>query len=314
MTVKAVELRTGRQFFGDVFRLIWEYRAYSLAIVLVTGLQEVAALWPVSVLGEFVDRLGAGDVGNVAWALMGVSLLHPAVVRGNAVLRHKMFYETDFKKRVELTLRLRARGGEVDLEEAGAANSRIASAVSGMTNATYHVLGSFTPVVIKIVVVAASLVAYNRLLGVVYVGSLAVPLAMTFAFNLMLRVLWDAQFSTTARAEGVVMKTLTGVLSAEQERRFRSVMMERKRILVELVARNQIFLYLREAMLVGSQFLVVFIALGMRNQLGLTPGDFTRLVGYTAQVGVAFINAAACLDAIVSHSRAYHVYARASGY
>jgi hypothetical protein len=35
------------------------------------------------------------------------------------------------------------------------------------------------------------------------------------------------------------------------------------------------------------------------------------MVGYTTQVAVAFIDTAACLDAIVSFSRAYHVYARA---
>jgi hypothetical protein len=224
-----------------------------------------------------------------------------------------MFYETDFKKRVELTLRVCARGGEVDLEEAAAANSRIANAVSGITNAAYHVLGSFTPVVIKIVVVSGSLMTYNSLLGAVYVGSLVVPFAMTFGFNAMLRVFWDAQFSMTARSEGVVMRTLTGLLSEEQEKRFLAVMMEKKDILIEVVARNQVFLYLREAALVGSQFLVVFLALGMRSQLGLTAGDFTRLVGYTGQVALAFINAAASLDAVVSHSRAYHVYAQADG-
>jgi hypothetical protein len=46
----------------------------------------------------------------------------------------------------------------------------------------------------------------------------------------------------------------------------------------------------------------------MRKTLHMTAGDFTRIIGYTAQVSVAFINAAACLDAVVSYSRAWHVY------
>ena len=59
----------------------------------------------------------------------------------------------------------------------------------------------------------------------------------------------------------------------------------------------------------GSQFLVVFMALFMRQRLNMTAGDFTKIVGYTTQVAAAFINAAACLDAIVSYTRAYHIYA-----
>jgi hypothetical protein len=45
--------------------------------------------------------------------------------------------------------------------------------------------------------------------------------------------------------------------------------------------------------------------------LGLTPGDFTRIIGYTTQVAAAFITTASTLDAIVSYSRAYHIYAQA---
>jgi hypothetical protein len=51
--------------------------------------------------------------------------------------------------------------------------------------------------------------------------------------------------------------------------------------------------------------------LRMRVRVGLTPGDFTQIVGYTAQVAAAFIGAASVLDAIVSSSRAYHVYTQA---
>ena len=41
------------------------------------------------------------------------------------------------------------------------------------------------------------------------------------------------------------------------------------------------FLYVREATLVGSQFLVVFLALGLRDRIGDDAGDFTKVVGYT---------------------------------
>ncbi|MGQ9554308.1 MAG: hypothetical protein ACUVWR_09365 [Anaerolineae bacterium] len=57
----------------------------------------------------------------------------------------------------------------------------------------------------------------------------------------------------------------------------------------------------------------MFLALAMRAQLNMTPGDFTRIIGYTAQVAAAFISAASCLDSIVSCSRAYHIFARANG-
>jgi len=92
------------QFARDVLRLIWEYRGYSLAILAVTVLQEVSALWPVSLLGQFIDRLPSGDLGNVVWLFLGASILAPGIMRGNIMLRHKMFYETDFQKRVEMTL------------------------------------------------------------------------------------------------------------------------------------------------------------------------------------------------------------------
>ena len=79
-------------------------------------------------------------------------------------------------------------------------------------------------------------------------------------------------------------------------------------MLISLVTRHQTFLLIREVTLVGSQFAVVVLALIMRERLGLTPGDFTRIAGYTTQVGVAFIGSASMLDAIMSHTRAYHVY------
>jgi len=92
------------QFARDVIKLVWEYRGYSLAILLVTVLQEVSALWPVNLLGQFIDRLPSGDLGNVVWLFLGASILAPGIMRGNIMLRHKMFYETDFQKRVEMTL------------------------------------------------------------------------------------------------------------------------------------------------------------------------------------------------------------------
>jgi uncharacterized membrane protein len=306
-----LKLNPNWQFARDIGRLIAEYRWYSLAILCVTFLQELSALWPVNLLGDFVDRLETGNLGNVVWLLMGASVLYPAIMRANIILRHKMFYETDFQKRVELTLEASSSTSE-DAEAAAATNTRIANAVSGITNATYYVLGNFTPIIIKITVVFSNLMRYNRMLGIAYLVSLIVPSIMTVAFNNWLRVLRDAQYSIVSRADGTAAKFFSSQDKASVSGRFREVMAERKNILIALVSKHQVSLFVRQAALVGSQFLVVFLALAWRRQLGLTPGDFTKIVGYTTQVAAAFIETAACLDAIVSHSRAYHVYAQAN--
>jgi len=301
------------QFARTIGRLIWDYRRYALAILGVTVLQELSALAPVRLLGVFVDRLSGGELGNVVWLFLGASLLSPAVARANVILRHKMFYETDFSQRVELTLAEAERMTGADMEAAGEANSRVANAVSGITNAAYHVLGSFTPVIIKIAVVAASLVAYNRLLGAVYVASLIVPIVLTVLSNDRLRVLRDTQYSVISRLEGAGVRVITHGDDVSAQERFRRTMRERATVLITLVARHQLSLLLRQVALVGSQFAVVFLAIALRPRIGLTPGDFTMIVGYTTQVAAAFIEAAACLDAIVSYSRAYHVYVDAHG-
>lgn len=301
------------QFARAVGGLIWDYRRYALAILGVTVLQELAVLAPVRLLGLFVDRLSGGELGNVVWLFLGASLIAPAVARANVILRHKMFYETDFSQRVALTLAEAARMAATDTEAAGEANSRVANAVSGITNAAYHVLGSFTPVIIKITVVAASLIAYNRLLGAVYVASLIVPMVLTAIFNDRLRVLRDAQYSIISRLEGAGVRVITQGDDVDAQERFRRTMRERANVLITLVARHQVSLLFRQWALVGSQFAVVFLALHLRPRIGLTAGDFTMIVGYTTQVAAAFIEAAACLDAIVSYSRAYHVYVDAHG-
>jgi len=301
------------QFARAVGGLIWEYRRYALGILGVTVLQELSALAPVRLLGIFVDRLSGASLGSIVWLFLGASLLAPAVARANVILRHKMFYETDFSQRVELTLAEAARMTPADTEAAGEANSRVANAVSGITNAAYHVLGSFTPVIIKIAVVAASLVAYNRLLGAVYVASLVVPMVLTVIFNDRLRVLRDAQYSIISRLEGAGVRVITQGDDVGAQERFRRTMRERANVLITLVARHQVTLLVRQAALVGSQFAVVFLAIYLRSRIGLTPGDFTMIVGYTTQVAAAFIEAAACLDAIMSYSRAYHVYVDAHG-
>lgn len=300
------------QFMRDVARLIWEYRWFSLAIFAVTIAQEYAALWPVSLLGQFIDALTAGDPGHVVWLLILASFFYPGLVRANVILRHKLFYETDFQKMAELVLRVSDLGEHQDTESAAAAYTRAANAVSGITNAAYHVLGSFTPVIIKIVIVAASLLAYNRMLGVVYLVSLIIPAVMTVVFNRRLRVLLDSQYSVVSRTSGAGIKTISDRDNLTARDKFREALVVRKGIYISLVTKSQFYLYAREAVLVGSQFLVVLIALSMRHELGMTPGDFAKIIGYTSQVAAAFINAAACLDAIVSYSRAYHIYATVS--
>jgi hypothetical protein len=298
------------QFALAVWGLMWEYKVYALAILAVTVLQETAALWPVSLLGSFVDRLEGGDLGHVVWLLLGATVLAPTIARANVMLRHKVFYETDMEKRIEMTLSIRERGGCADGESAGAANARVANAVSGITNAAYHILGSFTPVIIKIVIVSGRLLVYGRVLGLTYLASLIVPMLLTIFFNKWLRVLRDGHYSIVNKVEGLVIRTLTSLQNAEAEQRFRAIMRQRKDIFIALINKHQLSLLARQVALVGSQFLVVFIALAMRARLGLTPGDFTRIIGYTAQVAAGFLEAAACLDAIISYSRAYHVYAK----
>jgi len=303
-------LRAGQSwhFFADIGRLIWEYRLYGLVILVVTIVQELVALWPVQLLGEFVDRLQTGDLGNVVWLFFGASLLYPAIVRANVILRHKMFYETDYQKRVELTLQVADEEDAKDAEAAGSAHTSLAQAVSGVTNGTYHLLGSFTPVIIKIIIVSSRLVSYNVTLGATYVASLIVPVLLTVLFNHKLRVLRDTQYSVVSTTSGAAIKAIVERENQSARDRFLRVMRERRRVLISLVCRSQTFLYARQAFLVGSQFLVVAVALMMRNQIGLTQGDFTQIIGYTTQVGAAFLNAVAFVDNIVSYSRAYHVH------
>ena len=306
---RRIKANPGWPFFQDIGRLIWEFRLYGLAILAVTIAQEFLALWPVQLLGQFVDRLSSGaPLGNIFLLFLGASLLYPAVVRGNAVLRHKMFYESDLRKRVELTQLVASEGDPKDAEAAGSAHTSLVQAVSGVTNAAYHMLGSFTPVIIKIGVVAVRLVSYNKILGAAYVASLIIPGALTILFNNRLRVLRDTQYSVINRTTGSGIRTIIEREDLAVRQRFLTIMRERTDILYSLVARNQVFLYVREATLVGGQFLVVFLALGSRERLGLTPGDFTQVVGYTGQVAVAFLNAVSFVDNIYSYSRAYHVY------
>ena len=200
-------------------------------------------------------------------------------------------------------------GKHTSPQDAGAAHTRALNAVSGITNATYHMLGSFTPVLIKLTLVSSRLLAYNRFLGLVYLASLIIPIIMTIIFNKRLRVLRDAEYSIMGEGSGVGIKTIAERENQEARNKLVEVLGVRKNVLQSLLYRSQSFLYLREAALVGSQFLVVFVALAIRNEVGITPGDFAKIIGYTAQVAGAFITAASCLDNVVSYSRAYHVYA-----
>ena len=295
----------------SIGQLIWEYRWISLVIFVVTIFQEYAALWPVSLLGEFIDRLESGDIGSVVWRFLAASLFYPGLVRANVILRHKMFYDTDFQKLVELVLHESEHGKHATVEDAGSAYARLANAVSGITNAAYHVLGSFTPIVIKVIIVSGSLLSYNRQIGLVYLASLLIPAAMTFYFNRRMRTLLDSQYSVGSEVSGTAIKTISDPTNEGVRSHYLDIMHSRRRILQSVVSRGQIYLYLREAVLIGSQFLVVFMALAIRTQIGMTAGDFAKIIGYTTQVAGAFIGTASVLDAIVSYSRAYHVYASA---
>lgn len=300
--------------FGQaVARMILEYRLYSTVIVAVTILQEFAALWRVDLLGRFIDRLGGGALGDVVWLFLAASLLRPGLVRANVILRRKMLYETDFKKRVELVLQVAEEGSDGSSEAAGTAYQRAVNAVNGIIKTVYHVLGSFTPVIIKIVMVAGSLLSYNRLLGEIYLASLVVPVTMTVLFNRHLEGLRDSKYSVTSEASGMGIRAISEEDSPKARRDFQDVMQARKGILVALAAKSHCFRYARRAALIGSQFLVVLLALSMRTRIDITPGGFAKLIGYTTQVANAFTTAVARLDSIVSFSRAYHVFADARG-
>ena len=309
-TGQELKLSPNYQFLRDICGIIWGFKWYSLAILGVTVLQEFAALWPVSALGQFIDSLGSGEMGNVVWLFLGASITYPAIFRCNVILRHKMFFESDFAERVELTLSEADRGECADVEEATAAHTRVVNAVSGLTNAAYHILGDIAPVVVKIVVVAGKLLAYNKSMGLVYLGTLVIPAVMTILFNSKLRVHLDAQYSVISKSVALGVRTINDRENSQVRERFTQVMVERKNIFFSLLSKSQSYIYTREIALVGSQFLVIFLALSMRQELNLTPGDFTRIIGYTAQVSAAFIGAASVLDAIISYSRAYHVYVK----
>ena len=55
--------------------------------------------------------------------------------------------------------------------------------------------------------------------------------------------------------------------------------------------------------------MVVSVALATREQLGITAGDFTNIIGYTIKVAAASVVAAPTVASVVRFSRAYHVYA-----
>ncbi len=307
--LRAARDRPGVQFAADVWTMIWQHRWFSVAILGVTVLQEVSALWPVNALGQFIDRLQSGDVTKSLVLLVTTSVLSLGVMRFNVILRHKVFYQTDFQSRVEMTLRLPSAAE--DVEEAGKVNSRIATAVGSITNAAYNVLGSFAPVFVKVTVVAGSLLAYNNVLGWSFLASLVLPILLTAAYNRWQRRLRDHQYAVVTRAEGIGTRLISTPGHYGARTRFMRLMRERRDVLFTIVGRSQLSLYVREVSLLLSQMLVVVLALSMRQRLHMTAGDFTRIIGYTAQVSVAFINAAACLDAVVSYSRAWHVYAEA---
>lgn len=295
------------QFITAIGRLIWRHRVHSLTIFAVTIAQEFAALWPVTLLGDLIDRLGTGDLGNVVWLLLLASLLYPAILRGNVILRHMLFYQTDYQQMVELVLK-EADSATQTSATAGAAYTRLANAVAGITNAAYHVLGSFTPIVIKIFIVSGRLLAYSRLLGFVYLGSLVVPAVLTVLANSRMRKLRDANYAIGGEVSGMAMEVMSSREDAGTRDTFTQRMTERRGVLQRLVATSQASIYVREAVLVGSQFAVVFIALAARERIGITPGDFAKILGYTTQVAAEFIAAASTLDSVISFSRAYHVY------
>jgi hypothetical protein len=118
----------------------------------------------------------------------------------------------------------------------------------------------------------------------------------------------DTQYAIGGQVSGMGMKALACKHDLQARAEFEAQTRERKGVLQKLLTASQLYIYSREAVLVISQFIVVFMALGLRDRLGLSAGDFARIVGYTTQVAAAFVGAASTLDSVISFSRAYHVY------
>jgi len=301
-------------FFVGGMRLLWDYRGYSLTSLGLTILQEIVALWPAKLLGQFVDRLQTGELGNVVWLFMGASVLYPIVLRINVIISNKMFYEMELQKRIEWLERVGLRRDCAgDAEKAGSAVVTITNAVSAMCHLAFYSVRSVAPIFVKVIAVCSALLAYSRVLGLTYLASLAIPIAMTISYNKRMRALRDTQYSLAGESNGAGVKTMIEGKNEETRNRFLQIMVKRRNVLFALLAKSQIATFLRTTVLTGSQFVVVFIALAMRQQLGLTPGDFTTIVGYTSQVATATLGAASVIDTIIDLSRAYTVYVQAHG-
>jgi hypothetical protein len=157
----------------------------------------------------------------------------------------------------------------------------------------WYSLAGFTPVVIKIVIVSGNLLRYNRLLGFPYLGRLVVPAAMTFLFIKQLQVLRDSQYAVIGESSGLGIKAIAEKDNHKGRDKFKHVMRVRTGIFVSLLARSRSFLYVHEASLVGSQFLVVFLALSMRQRLNMTAG--AALHTSAIRIDRCRLNSAACV-------------------
>ena len=305
---------TDWHFFVGAMRLLWDYRRFSIPSMALTIFQEIAALWPARLLGQFVDRLQTGDLGNVVWLFFGASVLYPLVLRTNVIVSNRMFYAMELEKRVEWTARV-GKSGQCagDAEKAGTAIIRIVNGVSAMAHLAFYTVRSVAPIFVKVIAVSSALLAYSRTLGLVYMGSLVIPVVMTIRYNKRVRALRDRQYGLASEVTGTAVKALAEHENPEPRARFLDVMVDRRRVLFGLLARSQLANFFRTAVLTGSQFAVVFLALAMRHDLGLTPGDFTTIVGYTGQVAAAVLGAASVYDTIVDLTRAYTVYVQAHG-
>jgi len=294
-------------FANRIASQIWRYKWMSVLIIIVTIFQELAALWPANLLGSFIDSL-SDDPYKMVWLLIGSWFLSPAIRRGNVVLRHYLFFRTEEEEREDLTLKEARRDQQVSAKGASEAHTRVVQAASAVSNTTHHVLGSFAPVLIKILVVSGSILSYNKILGMVYLATLAVPLTATLIFNNKLRVLRDKELNVISQGSGAGVNTIANGAGNGSLRELKQVLRERRNVRFLLTAKSQLFLYARETMLVASQALIILLMLKMRDSIGLTPGDFTKITMYMFQVAMAFINAVSFMDSVISCSRAYRMF------
>lgn len=297
-----------KRFLRDVFRLLWQYRGLSVLVLGVTIGQELSSLWPYSSLGKCVDKFQSKEIFLAVVVFVLANGVHLLVSSLSGILRNTLKFDLECFLRIKLVSEEGGKGIWRDAKGAGRVNTLILNAISGLVQAADYLLGSFIPVLIKIGVVSADFMRYSWLLALAYLLSLLIPGAITIYINRKLLKLRDLQYKTDSLAGGEGVQTLLGSNSEGHNQALRDSTQERKRVQISLTVSSQVLNLLRTLSLAGSQLIVIFLAVYRRQELGLTAGDFTRLINYMVQVAGSFLGVASMIDALATFSRAHATY------